>query len=85
MGLSVLYFSWIKEKVGTGEEHVDPPSDVVTVTDLVEWLKKKSPAHAAALADLSQVRVAVDQTHVPFETPIKQDSEVAFFPPVTGG
>ncbi len=85
MGLTVLYFSWIKERVGTGEELVDPPNDVVTVAGLVDWLKKRSPAHENALADLSQVRVAVNQTHVPFESPIERDSEVAFFPPVTGG
>ena len=85
MAITVLYFSWIREKAGTGEEQVDPPEDVRTVSALVEWLKSKSPAHAEAFADLSQVRVAVDHTHVNFDAPIVQAAEVAFFPPVTGG
>lgn len=85
MGLRILYFSWIKEKVGVGEETVSPPHDVTTVADLMEWLKTQSPAHAQALADSDQIRVAVDQVHSPYDLQIAGKTEIAFFPPVTGG
>lgn len=85
MSITVLYFAWVKEKVGVGEEHVSPPHNVQTVSDLVAWLIRQSPSHANAFSDISQIRVAVDQLHVPFDTAIDNVKEVAFFPPVTGG
>jgi molybdopterin synthase sulfur carrier subunit len=85
MTIDVLYFAWIKEKVGTGQEQVSPPESVVTVNDLIDWLTGQSASHASAFEDRDRVRAAVNQTHVSFETPIKDAQEVAFFPPVTGG
>lgn len=67
------------------EESLAPPHEVITVSDLVEWLKAQSPNHAAAFADSSQIRVAIDQVHCSFDSPIAEASEIAFFPPVTGG
>lgn len=83
--MTVLYFSWVREKVGLGAEQVDPPSAVATVSDLMDWLAARSPAHAAAFADRALIRSAVDQTHVPPQAALGQAREVAFFPPVTGG
>ncbi|NKB45672.1 MAG: molybdopterin converting factor subunit 1 [Alphaproteobacteria bacterium] len=80
-----MYFAWVKEKVGIGEEQLSPSDEVKTVSDLMEWLKTQSPAHADAFADTSQIRVALDQLHVPFDTTIGEAREIAFFPPVTGG
>lgn len=85
MSVTVLYFAWVKEKVGVGQESLSPPESVKTVSDLVEWLKSESPSHAEAFADLSQIRVAVDQVHGPFDTAVDDATEIAFFPPVTGG
>lgn len=85
MPITVLYFAWIKEKVGTGQELHSPPESVLTVSDLVDWLRTQSPAHEHAFADIRQIRAAVDQTHVTFEARIESAGEVAFFPPVTGG
>lgn len=85
MSLTVLYFAWVKEKVGTGEEQVSPADTVQTVADVMEWLKTQSPGHAEAFADTSQIRAALDQLHVPFDTVIGDAKEIAFFPPVTGG
>jgi len=85
MTTTILYFSWIREKVGLGEETVEVPPDVKTVAHLVDWLKSRSPAHAEAFEDLTLVRSAVDHTHVSFDTSLGTAIEVAFFPPVTGG
>ncbi len=85
MAITILYFSWIKEKIGTGEEQLTPPSSVTTISDLIGWLKEQSPAHTDAFTDVKQIRAALDQTHVPFETKIGSAGEIAFFPPVTGG
>jgi len=85
MALKVLYFAWVRERIGSGEEEVSPPARVRTVGDLLQWLKERDEAHAAALADERALRVAVDQRHADLETSIEGAREVAFFPPVTGG
>ena len=64
---------------------MSPSDDVKTVSDFIAWLKTQSPAHAEAFADTGQIRVALDQVHVPFDTAIGDAREIAFFPPVTGG
>jgi len=83
--VKILYFAWIKSKVGIGEEDLTPPASVATVGALVEWLKGRSRGHAAAFAELRVVRAAVNQDHVGLDHPIGPGDEVAFFPPVTGG
>lgn len=83
--MKVLYFAWLRQKIGAGEEDVAPPPAVNTVAALVAWLKVKSPAHAAAFASMQAVRVAINQEFADWNAPIAQDDEIAFFPPVTGG
>jgi len=83
--VTLLYFAWVKEKVGLSEETVTPPGDVKTVADLIDWLAKRSPGHGEAFADRKLVKAAVDQVHAPYGTSIIGAREVAFFPPVTGG
>lgn len=83
--MQLLYFAWVRERIGISAEQVMPPPEVVTVADLVTWLATRSEGHAAAFADPSRLRAAVDQAFVPLETPIAGAREVAIFPPVTGG
>ena len=83
--MKIIYFAWLKEKAGRGEEQVTPPADVADVASLIAWLKKQGPGHAAAFADLAVVRVAVNQEYVRLDHPVAAGDEVAFFPPVTGG
>lgn len=83
--IDVLYFAWVRESVGAGEESVDPPETVHTVADLADWLAGRSEGHAAALADREKLRVAIDQRFVTMDAPLGDAREVAFFPPVTGG
>lgn len=83
--MQVLYFAWLKGKVGLAEETVTPPPSVQTVADLAAWLATRSAGHAAAFANIGTIRAAVDQEHTPLEAPLGNACEVAFFPPVTGG
>ncbi|MEZ5670171.1 MAG: molybdopterin converting factor subunit 1 [Alphaproteobacteria bacterium] len=83
--MKLLYFAWLRQKLGQGEERVEPPADVTDVAGLVDWLRARSPAHAAALARMDVVRVAVNQEFAGMDTPVRPGDEVAFFPPVTGG
>ncbi len=83
--MKILYFAWIKLKVGIGEEEVTPPDDVDTVDSLIHWLKTRSPGFHEAFADLNTVRMAVNQDYVSIHHPIGPFDEIAFFPPVTGG
>ncbi len=83
--MRLLYFAWVRERIGLAEEDVTPPADVATVEALVAWLAARSPGHAAAFADPARLRAAVDQAFVPLDTPIADAREVAIFPPVTGG
>ena len=83
--MKILYFAWLRTRVGHGEEQVEPPPEVNTVRGLVDWLKRRGPGHAAALDDLSAVRVAVNQEFADWDHPVAPGDEVALFPPVTGG
>ena len=83
--MKILYFAWLRTKTGVAEEDVTPPDAVCTVADLVDWLKARGPGHAEALADLSVVRIAVNQEFARPEDPVGPADEVALFPPMTGG
>ncbi len=83
--MRVLYFAWLRQKVGTAEEEVSPPAEVRDVAGLIAWLAARSPAHAAAFANPRQVRAAVNQDFATPDAPVAANDEVAFFPPVTGG
>ena len=83
MKLYILYFSWVRERVGQSQETVE--TEAVTVTDLVADLILRGAGYAFAFADTEAICVAVDQELSDFTTPLKDGSEVAFFPPMTGG
>jgi len=83
--MKILYFAWVREKTGIGEETVDIPGDIRTARDLVAWLEGRGEGFAAAFADDALVRVAVNQEYTTLDEPVSPGDEVAFFPPVTGG
>ncbi len=84
--MRVLYFAWLRQKIGVAEEEATPPPDEVRdVAGLIRWLAARSPGHAAAFAEPRLVRAAVNQEFATPDTPVAPGDEVAFFPPVTGG
>jgi molybdopterin synthase sulfur carrier subunit len=83
--MKLLYFAWLREKVGVGAEEVPLPEELRTVGELVEWLRGRSAGHAAAFAHERLVRCAVDQEFAGLDAEIGRAREIAFFPPVTGG
>ena len=83
MIIEVLYFSWVRERVGRSKETIE--TDALTVAQLVDQLISRDPAYGVAFKDLSQIKVAVDQELGNFTTPLTNVCEVAFFPPMTGG
>ncbi len=83
--MNILYFAWVREKVGTAVEEVTLPQNVTSVSGLIDWLKTRGSGYAEAFADESVVRVAVNQEYVSSDQALTNGDEVAFFPPVTGG
>ena len=83
--LTILYFAWLRERVGVSEEQVALPAGVSTVADLVAWLAERSEGHARAFAHRRTVRCAVNQEFADASAHVGPGDEVAFFPPVTGG
>jgi len=83
--MKLVYFAWVREKTGIGEEEVPLPDSVSNVEELLEWLKGRGGGMEAAFSDLSVIRVAVNLEHVHTDHPVTEGDEVAFFPPVTGG
>ena len=83
MTLDILYFAWLRERIGQPRETVE--TEAATVRALVAQLAAMDDWHAAAFADLAAVRCAVDQQLADLDSPIADAREVAFFPPMTGG
>ena len=83
--MRILYFAWLRTKIGIAEEEVAPPPDVATTGDLITWLRSRGPGYADALANRAVVKVAVNQDYVGLDHRLSPHDEVALFPPVTGG
>jgi len=83
--MNVLYFAWVRQKVGRADEMVEHTPSLRTVGDLALMLASRGGGYAEAFADLKRLRAAVNQQHVGFDTALAAGDEVAFFPPVTGG
>ncbi len=81
----LMYFAWVRERIGTGEETAELPDTVETVADVMAWLKSRGPEYEAAFANAGIIRIAVDQAHASHDRAIAGAREIAFFPPVTGG
>jgi len=85
MSVKVLYFAWVRERVGKGEEVVEPPAGIATIADLMNWLAERGEEYAFAFENTKVIRAAIDRTHVQAGAPIAGAKEIAFFPPMTGG
>ena len=83
--MKLVYFAWLRTRIGLAEEQVEPPPAVRNVGDLLAWLETRGPGYARALADRKLIRVAVNQDYVGLDRVLAPGDEVALFPPVTGG
>ncbi len=81
----ILYFAWLREKIGVAEDEMAIPETVLTVGGLIEFLAARGPGYAAAFANRTSVRCAVDQEFAGPDEAVAGAREIAFFPPVTGG
>ena len=83
--MKLLYFAWVRERIGRAEEEAEPPAGVGTVADLIGWLRGRGPEYAHAFDAAKSIRAAVDKRHVRPDASVAGAREVAFFPPMTGG
>ena len=83
--MKLLYFAWVRERIGKPEEEVELPADVCTVGDLVNWLRTRGDEYAHAFANPKVIRAAIDRAHVKSDARLNGAHEIAFFPPMTGG
>jgi sulfur-carrier protein len=83
--VKVRYFAWMRERIGKPEEEIEPPAEISTVRDLMQWLSERGEEYAYAFENPKIIRAAIDRTHVRPETAIGGAKEIAFFPPMTGG
>jgi molybdopterin synthase sulfur carrier subunit len=83
--MNVLYFAWVRQKVGRADEVIEHTPSLRTVGDLAAMLASRGGGYAEAFADMNRLRAAVNQAHVGLDATLSAGDEVAFFPPVTGG
>lgn len=83
--LKLVYFAWVRERIGRSEEEIVLPGEVRTVKDLLSWLKGRGEEYEAALEHDDVIRVAIDREHADHREPIAGAREIALFPPMTGG
>lgn len=85
MAIELLYFASVREAIGRSTESVSPPSEVISIADLIAWLASRGGGYAEAFADPSRVRAALGDSFAEPDQPIAGAREIALFPPVTGG
>jgi molybdopterin synthase sulfur carrier subunit len=85
MSIKLLYFAWVRERIGKPDEVIEPPANVRTIGDLVAWLAGRGEEYAHAIENPKVIRAAIDRTHVRADAALAGAREIAFFPPMTGG
>ena len=83
--MKILYFARLRQIIGRGQDEIEIPLEVKTVSTLIDYLKTKDERVAEAFGDLRVLKVAINQKHATLDAPLKGATEIAFFPPVTGG
>jgi sulfur-carrier protein len=85
MSIKLVYFAWVRERIGKPEETVELPASVTTVRELMDWLATRGEEYAYAFENAPLIRAAIDKTHAKHDMPLAGAREIAFFPPMTGG
>lgn len=83
--MKIVYFAWMRERVGRPDEEIDLPAGIATVADLVGWLRGRGEGYERAFENAGVIRAAIDHVHVKPDAALAGAREIAFFPPMTGG
>lgn len=83
--MKLVYFAWVRERIGKDSETIERPENVTTIADLLTWLAGRGDGYASALIHPEVIRVAVNHEHMDHDTPLPLNGEIALFPPMTGG
>jgi molybdopterin synthase sulfur carrier subunit len=83
--MKLIYFAWVRERIGKPEEEVELPASVTTVAELLQWLRERGEEYENALQQPEVIRVAINREHVDHREAIAGAHEIALFPPMTGG
>jgi sulfur-carrier protein len=83
--MKIVYFAWVRERIGKAEEELELPAGIATVGDLMAWLAQRGEEYGHAFENPKVIRAAIDRSHVRSETTLAGAREIAFFPPMTGG
>lgn len=83
--MKLVYFAWVRERIGRSEEDLDLPASVQTVSELLDWLKSRGEGYEQALQYPRAIRVAINHEHVDHHDRLDGAREIALFPPMTGG
>lgn len=81
----LVYFAWVRERIGTAEEEIALPDDIEKVSDLLTFLQTRGDNYAMALCEPDVIRVALDKVHAEHDEKLGAPREIALFPPMTGG
>jgi molybdopterin synthase sulfur carrier subunit len=85
MSVRLIYFAWVRERIGKPEETADLPAAVTTIAELIAWLSSRGEEYAYAFENGPLIRTAIDKAHVKHDAALAGAREIAFFPPMTGG
>jgi molybdopterin synthase sulfur carrier subunit len=85
VSVKLVYFAWVRERIGRAQEEAELPSQIATIADLIGWFKARGEGYAEAFANERVVRAAIDHVHAKPDTALAGAREIAFFPPMTGG
>ena len=85
MSVRIVYFAWVRERIGKGSEEIELPAQVKTVGDLIAHLSTLGEEYEAAFQVPGVIRAALDEEHSDHDEPIGSAREIALFPPMTGG
>ena len=83
--MKILYFAWVRDKIGLDSEEFDLPAEIVTAGEFIEWFKTRGDTYAEVIGASDTVKMAINQEYAGPESAISNEDEVALFPPVTGG
>ena len=66
--MKLVYFVWVRERIGKADEDLAPPRSVATIAELMKWLAQRGEEYAHAFENPKVIRAAIDKSHARPET-----------------